>query len=683
MHVDKSLSLRLLPMVAFFVAVTWTVASAQTTDPQTRPAPARPATTKAVKPVKPPVAARIPPRVVPPVRTIGTQPAGRLPTAAAPSLPARTAIPPLPSNLNIGGRSLPLPTNLNIGARPPLGANVNIPGATPAPGRVAPRPALPGAATSPGRIAPGPARPGGAARSAALPPTGGAAPLNSRAPLTSPRQNAGAPPLGGANARNPATGLRQSSLPRPGGALPRPGAGLPRPAGALPRSATALPRGPGRFGGSPAWTAVRQRYLVAPPRSTGPPPGLGIGRTPHEMTYSGVPPRDELRFVSNEVVVQIANTVPRAQVETVARQLGVALVATHGFDAAGRTLYQFRSSNGRDVRDVIRQLEQNRIVAAAQPNYVYQLDQSAPAPTSLPPRALPDGDPSQYTIEKLHLGEVHQLVRGRNVTIAVIDSEIDERHPDLQGAIAERFDPSGQPSRPHTHGTGMAGVIVAKSRLLGVAPEASIVAIKAFDDRRAGAEATSFQILKGLDYAMQRGVRIINMSFAGPYDAMMERKLREAYDKGIVLVAAAGNAGPKSPPLYPAADPSVIAVTATDYSDKPFAMANRGNHIAIAAPGVDIMAPAPGDVYQLTTGTSVAAAHVSGVIALMLEKRSELTPEDVRAILVGSAKALAAAADNETGAGLIDPVRALTYEPPAAETPPVAQVQPAAGAAAR
>ena len=650
MHVDKSISLRLLSMAALFVAVTWTVASAQTTDPHAKPARARPAAAKAVKPVKPPAAARIPPRVMPQVRAIGTQPAGRLPAAIAPSLPARTA-------------TQPLPPNLHIGARPPLGANVNVPGA----------------ATAPGRIVPGPAIPRGAARSAALPPAGGAAPaLNSRTPLTSPRQNAGAqPPLGGANARDPAARLRQSSLPRPGGALPRPGV-------TLPRTATTLPRGAGRFGGSPAWTAMRQRYLVASPRSAGPPPGLGIGRTRHEMTYSGVPPRGEVRFVSNEVVVQIANTVPRAQVETVARQLGVVMVATHGFDAAGRTLYQFRSSDGRDVRDVIRQLEQNRIVAAAQPNYVYQLGQSAPAPTSLPPHVLPGGDPGQYVIEKLHLGEVHRFARGRSVSIAVIDSEIDENHPDLQGAIAVRFDPSGQPSRPHTHGTGMAGAIVAKFHLLGVAPDASIVAIKVFDDRRAGAEATSFQILKGLDYAVRRGVRIINMSFAGPYDVMMERKLREAYDKGIVLVAAAGNAGPKSPPLYPAADPSVIAVTATDYSDKPFAMANRGNHIAIAAPGVDIMVPAPGGIYQLTTGTSVAAAHVSGVIALMLDKRPELTPEDVRAILAGSAKALSAAADNETGAGLIDPVQALTYEPPAAETPPAAQVhQPVAGAAAR
>ena len=93
--------------------------------------------------------------------------------------------------------------------------------------------------------------------------------------------------------------------------------------------------------------------------------------------------------------------------------------------------------------------------------------------------------------------------------------------------------------------------------------------------------------------------------------------------------------------------------------------------------------PAPGGTYQLTTGTSVAAAHVSGVIALMLEKRPELTPEDVRAVLAGSAKVLTAAADNETGAGLIDPVQALTYEPPTAETLPAAQIQPAAETTAR
>ena len=455
MRVTRPISLRWLSMATFVVAVTGTMACAQTIDPrQVKRAPARPAAAKAVKPVKPPAAARIAPRVVPPVRAIGTAPAGRLPARPAPSLPARTAT---------------TPPKLLPGTRPPLGAAVNVPGAPPR------------AAITPGRIVPGPL-PGGATRPGALPPGGAAARVpNSPAPLRSPRTNVGAlPPAGAPNARVPASGLRQSSLPRPGAALPRPGVTLPRPGMGLPRPTAALPRGAGRFGGSPTWTAMRQRYYVAPPRSVGPPPGIGIGRTRHEMAYSGVPPRDEVRFVTNEVVVQVANTVPRAQVETVARQLGIAMVATHGFDAAGRTLYQFRSSNGRDVRDVIRQLEQNNIVAAAQPNYVYQFVQNAPpaalpprmpasslpppaapsaaatAPMSLPPRALPAGDPSQYSIEKLHLGEVHRLARGRNVAIAVIDSEIDERHPDLQGAHRRAFRslrPTQSTAHPrHRHG---------------------------------------------------------------------------------------------------------------------------------------------------------------------------------------------------------------------------------------
>jgi subtilisin family serine protease len=84
--------------------------------------------------------------------------------------------------------------------------------------------------------------------------------------------------------------------------------------------------------------------------------------------------------------------------------------------------------------------------------------------------------------------------------------------------------------------------------------------------------------------------RVVNMSFAGPTDPTLRRLLAAAYDKGMVLIAAAGNAGPQSEPLYPAADPNVIAVTATDSADHIFKMANRGRYIAVAAPGVDILA---------------------------------------------------------------------------------------------
>src|SRR5262249_19905425 len=318
-----------------------------------------------------------------------------------------------------------------------------------------------------------------------------------------------------------------------------------------------------------------------------------------------------------------------------------------------------------NMRRLVAAVEKINIFASVGPNYTFVPAQTAPAPAarpadadqtnSIPPAneaapdlagsdtaalsTLPAGDAAPYVIDKFHLGDVHRLARGRNVTVAVLDSEIDVTHPDLRGVVIDRFDATGTASKPHAHGTGMAGAIASHTRLLGVAPGVRIIAIKAFDDSGSSAESTSFQVLKGLDYAITKNVRIINMSFAGPQDPMMERTLKAAHDKGIILIAAAGNAGPKSPPLYPGADVSVIAVSATDFNDKPFAMANRGKYIAVAAPGVDVMVPAPGNTYQLTTGTSVAAAHVSGVVALLVERKPTITPDEVRAILIKTATA--------------------------------------------
>jgi subtilisin family serine protease len=265
------------------------------------------------------------------------------------------------------------------------------------------------------------------------------------------------------------------------------------------------------------------------------------------------------------------------------------------------------------------------------------------------------------------------MVRGTNVAIAVIDSQIDVTHPDLEGVVAQRFSAVGADEKPHAHGTGMAGAIAAHQRLLGTAPAARLLAVHAFSTGGATAESTTFSILKGMNWAVNQGVRIINMSFAGPKDPSLERALRVAYGKGIVLIAAAGNAGPKSPPLFPGADPNVIAVTATDVEDKLFAGANRGKYVSVAAPGVDILVPAPENGYQLTTGTSVAAAEVSGIVALLLERNPKLTPADVRRILTASARRLSPGErDDNFGSGLIDPLKALQLADPrsATATPP-------------
>src|SRR5262249_546000 len=131
--------------------------------------------------------------------------------------------------------------------------------------------------------------------------------------------------------------------------------------------------------------------------------------------------------------------------------------------------------------------------------------------------------------------------------------------------------------------------------------------------------------------------------------------------RGIVLIAAAGNAGPRSPPLYPAADPNVIAVTATDVEDALFAGANRGSHIAVAAPGVDVLVPGTRGTYQFTTGRSVAAAQVSGVVALLIERNPSLAPADVRRILTRTAKAIAPKGrERDFGAGLVNAYLAVS-----------------------
>ena len=386
----------------------------------------------------------------------------------------------------------------------------------------------------------------------------------------------------------------------------------------------------------------------------------GRGRLPHrpfpgERGFTGVPPAGETRFVSNEIVFHVPPNVSRRTVDDAARKLGLSTIASHNMALTGGTIFHFRVAQGHAVADAVRALEIEKI-GIAQPNYVYTLQQSgisvAPAKAS---------DFSQYVVTKLQLAKVHQTATGSNVLIAVIDSEIDSSHPDLAGALVERFDAVGHPDRPHAHGTGMTGAIVAHRRLMGVAPAAKVLAVHAFSpDATESAQTTTGHVIAGLEWAINKGARVVNMSFAGPYDPLLQLAMKNAHDRGVVLIAAAGNLGRQSPPLYPAADPNVIAVTAVDQNDTLLASASRGPHIALAAPGVKIVEPAPNAAYQLTSGTSVAAAHVSGIAALMIERNPALTPDSVHEILTASAKPLTAnGRDDQFGWGLADPVRAL------------------------
>ncbi len=388
----------------------------------------------------------------------------------------------------------------------------------------------------------------------------------------------------------------------------------------------------------------------------------GTSGSPAAPRRSGAPPAGERRFVPDEVVVGLPSNLSRRAVDELARRHRLAHVESQSIGLLGTTFHRWRITDRRPVADVIRAIEAEGGVSRAQPNYRYTLQQTQTA-------AATEVESLQYALAKLRLPQAHRVATGEKVLVAVIDTRIDAAHPEIAGLVAGSFDATNAAGPPHRHGTAMAGAIVANARLRGVAPAARVLAIHAFDASGTAVDGTTLTILRSIDWAVARGARVINMSFAGPNDPGLARGLAAARQKGVVLVAAAGNAGPKSPPLFPAADPNVIAVTATNVDDKLLPAANRGRHIAVAAPGVDIVGPAPGGNYQLSTGTSVAAAHVSGVVALLLERKPDLTPDAVRRILLSSAADLGPTGrDDQFGAGLTDAygaVQSLDADQPA------------------
>ncbi len=370
---------------------------------------------------------------------------------------------------------------------------------------------------------------------------------------------------------------------------------------------------------------------------------------------NGVPPRGERRFVPDEVITAFSPSATPQAIEQIARRYNLTQLEQQSFPLTGGSFYRWRIGGRRSMGDVVGALEDERIVTSAQPNYIFtlqdQLTQSA---------AGRRGDVAQYVLGKLQTEQAHQIATGKNILIALIDSEVDAKHPDLDGTVVKSFDALGGEEKPHQHGTAMAGAIAAHGKLSGIAQGPELLAARAFGDSAGAATGTSFAIYKSLQWAADNSARIVNMSFAGPADPDFHRLLAAAYDKGMVLIAAAGNAGPNSAPLYPAADPDVIAVTATDSNDNLFNMANRAPYIHVAAPGVEILALAPDDSYQITTGTSVAAAHVSGIAALLLERKPSLKPEEIRAIMTTTGKPLGSGGGRaDAGTALVNAYRAV------------------------
>ncbi|OCT16120.1 peptidase S8 [Paenibacillus pectinilyticus] len=227
-----------------------------------------------------------------------------------------------------------------------------------------------------------------------------------------------------------------------------------------------------------------------------------------------------------------------------------------------------------------------------------------------------------WGVDQIGAPEIWSKSVGQNIRVGVIDTGIDFKHPDLRNSISRGINLLNRrllPNDDNGHGTHIAGTIAATGRysgIVGVAPRAIIHPVKAFDQN---GSAYVSDIIAGIDWCVQNDLDIINMSFGmKTYNPTLEQAVMNAYYQGKVIVASSGNDGKKKTVDYPARFPQVVSVGATTRLGKIAPFSNRGSQIDIYAPGERVYSAWLGGKYNELSGTSMATAHVSGVIALML-----------------------------------------------------------------
>ncbi|MCB1503538.1 MAG: S8 family serine peptidase [Hyphomicrobiaceae bacterium] len=418
----------------------------------------------------------------------------------------------------------------------------------------------------------------------------------------------------------------------------------------------------------PAGTERRGRRCVLIPPASIPPIRAGAAPAAPLPQPAPAAAADDAEYEPGEVLVQIEGATPQQIANRLIRSYSLITLSRTQLTAIGVSLYRFGIPANTSVETVVAQLSREPGVASSQPNWRYKLntDVSGAAPRpAIPPQ---NATMPQYAPDIIGAREAHKLTQGAGVLVAVIDTGIDETHPELAGSVTAHYNAfPAQKIEPDTHGTAIAGIIAAHADLAGIAPQARILAVQAFTSRTSagGGDGTAQRIAAGLNWAIMKGARVINMSFAriskNGSDAVIDRMLDKADSYGIVLVAAAGNGGPDAHPAYPASLPAVIAVTAIDEGRALYQHANVGDYIDISAPGVGIMAPTAGGAYDLETGTSFAAAHISGVAALMLSGELGKRPGTR---LIERLKQTAVdlgppGPDAQFGAGIVDALKAL------------------------
>jgi len=219
---------------------------------------------------------------------------------------------------------------------------------------------------------------------------------------------------------------------------------------------------------------------------------------------------------------------------------------------------------------------------------------------------------------------------GRGGRIGLIDGAIDVSHPALaaQDIVVRSFLAEGQAPGSRDHATGIASILVGRAGAgdeWGLLPAARLYVAEVFRARSNGAaRTTTLTVAVALDWLAGETLRVVNLSFAGPGNAVLAASLAQAAHRGMILVAASGNNGPAAPPAYPAADASVIAVTALDAANRLYGKANRGDYVDFAAPGVDIWVAQSGASGAYRSGTSFAAPFVTALAAAELARNPRL-----------------------------------------------------------
>lgn len=274
--------------------------------------------------------------------------------------------------------------------------------------------------------------------------------------------------------------------------------------------------------------------------------------------------------------------------------------------------------------------------------------------------------PNQVTpwgISRIGAAQSWGTSTGTNVKIGIIDTGISTSHPDLMiaGGV-NAINPQKGYSDDNGHGSHVAGTVAALSNSIGViggSYNASLYSIKVL-----GANGSGYlsDVIEGIQWCVNQGVRLVNLSLGTSTDSSSLREaVKAAYQSGLIMVAAAGNANGGAV-IYPAAYPEVIAVSASTQGDNFAAFSSAGPEVDLIAPGSDIFSTYKGTGYATISGTSMAAPHTTAACGLKLALSPGVSPDQMRISLQASADPLPGLNSNQQGAGIVNAQKLLAVQ---------------------